>query len=102
MLLSFDPQISQIDVAILETRDGHDLESRHDRACRIGPVGRSRNETNVAMSFATGTVVFTNRQEPGIFALGAGIRLKCNRSEAGDFSKPTGQLITHFAVANCL
>ena len=57
-------------------RDRDDFESGHDRAGRIGAVRRSRNQTNVAMRFAARSVIFADREQAGVFALRAGVRLQ--------------------------
>ena len=99
MFVCFRAKIGKIDVAIFQTCNRHNLESRHDRAGRIGAVRRCRNETNVAMRFAARRVIFANRQQTCEFALRSGIRLQRNRREAGDFRKPVFQLLENLQIA---
>ena len=98
VLIRFGAQIGEIDVAIFQRRDRHDFETGHDRAGRIRPVRRVRDETDVAMTFAARGVIFVNREQARVFALRAGIRLQRNRGEAGDLRQPRFELLAHLAV----
>ena len=95
-------QIGEIDVAIFQACDRHDLEPGHDRARRIRSVGGSRNEADVAMRLVARSVILANREQSGVFALRSGIRLQRNRGESRDLREPIFQLLAHFAIAGRL
>ena len=99
---AFRAQIGQIDVAIFQARHWHDFESGHDRARRVRAVGGSRDEADVAMRFAARRVVLADREQSGVFALRAGVRLERDRRKAGDLGKPIPELIAHLAVTDSL
>ena len=100
--VGFCAQIGEIDVAIFQAGDRHDFESGHHGARRVGAVRGSRNETDIARGFTARRVIFPDRQEPGVFALRAGVRLERDCGEAGDFGEPRGELVAHFAIAGRL
>ena len=62
-------QISQIDIAIFQRRDGDDVQSGHDRARWICSVRGGRNQTSVAMRFAAGGMIFADREQTRVLAL---------------------------------
>ena len=63
-------------------------EAGHDRAGRVGAVGGSGNEADVAVRLAARCVITANGEQAGVFALRAGVRLQRNRGEAGDLGQP--------------
>ena len=69
-------KVSEIDVTGFVATDGNDVEAGHNGAGGIGAVGRSRDQTNIAVRFAAIGVVSVDDEEAGVFALGAGIGLK--------------------------
>ena len=52
--------------------------------------------------FAARVVIFANREQAGVFALRAGVRLQRDRREAGDLGEPVSELVAHLAVADRL
>ena len=56
--------------------DVDDLHPGHHRARRVGAVRALRNQAHRAMRLATRPVIRGNREQPGVLALGAGVRLQ--------------------------
>ncbi len=50
----------------------------------------------------TALVVFADRQQPGVFTLGAGVGLHANRIETGDRAEPAFQLFDHQRITHGL
>ena len=69
-------QIGKVDVAIFQTRNRDNLESRHHRAGRVGPMRRGGDEAYVAMRFTARGMIFTNREQTCEFTLRAGVGLQ--------------------------
>ena len=102
MLFCFCSQIVQVDVAVLITSDNHNLHPRHLCGCRVSAVGRSRDQTDIAVAFVTAFVIVTNRQQTRIFALRAGVRLHADGVITGQFCQPLGKLADHLVITFCL
>ncbi len=82
---------------------GHDHgHAAHLRGCRIGAVRGFRDQTNIAMGVAARTVVRANREQAGVFALRAGIRLQAHRVVAGAFDQHRFQFVDQLLVAQRL
>jgi hypothetical protein len=88
MLRRLGAQIGHVDVAARIAADHHDLHARH--AARRPDWCRARrgDQADVAMRLAARGVIAADRQQPGIFALRAGIRLQRDRGIAGDVAQP--------------
>ena len=95
-------QIRQIDVAVAVAADDHDLQPGHRGAGGIGAVRRGRDQADVAMLLAAGFVPGADHQQPGIFALGAGVRLQRDLGEAGGGAQPGFQAADQGQVAGRL
>src|SRR5437870_10438200 len=76
VLIGLGAQIGQIDISIFQTRDRHDLKPSHHCAGWICPMRGSWYETNAAMRFTSGRVIFADREQPRVFSLRAGIGLQ--------------------------
>ncbi len=70
----------------------HDIITRQSCGCRIGTMGRIRDQHLAALA-ATSLVPGTNYQHAGEFALGAGCRLQGHARKTGDFSECKLQVI---------
>ena len=88
MLLGLGAQIGDVDVAPAVAGDHHDLHAGHVGGGRIGAVRRGGDQAHLAMRLAARGVIAADRQQPGIFALRAGIRLQRDRVIAGDVAQP--------------
>ena len=92
MLLRLGAEIVDVDVASGVAGHHHDLHARHAGGGRIGAVRRGGDQADVAVRLAARGVVAADRQQPGIFALGAGIGLQRDRVVAGDLAQPLVQV----------
>ena len=64
VLLGLGLEVGDVDVAVAVARDDHDLHAGHRGARRIGAVGGSRDETDVAVSVAAALVVLRITSKP--------------------------------------
>ena len=101
-LLCLDAQIVQIDVAVLVAGDHHHAHARHLGGGRVGAMRGARDQADVAARFVTAFVVATDRQQAGVFALRAGVRLHAHRVITGQLYQPLRQLADHLLVAGSL
>ena len=102
MLLRLCAQIGQIDVAVAVAADDHHFQPGHRGAGGVGAVRGGWDQAHVAMLFAAGFVPCADRQQTGIFALRAGIRLQRNFGEAGGGAEPGLQTADQGQVAGGL
>ena len=89
MLRGFDAQIIDIDVAARVAFDDDDIHADHLRRCWIGAVRGGGDQADGAVGLAARGMIAADREQAGIFALRAGIRLQRNRVIAGDGAKPS-------------
>ena len=92
-------QVGDVDIAVGVAGDGDDLHAGHDRAGRIGAVGGDGNEANAAGFLSARLMIGANGQQPGVFALRAGVGLKRDGGHAGDFRQPCLELPEQRLVA---
>ena len=92
-------ECGDIDVAIVIARHHHHLEPGEHGAGRIGAMGRSGDEADVALAFAARLVIGANTQEPRVFALAAGIGLERDGIKARDLAKPRLELLKELQIA---
>ena len=102
MLRRLGLQIGQIHIALLVAGDGDDGEPGGDRAGRVRPVGRDRDQADVALALFAMPVIGPNDHEAGIFALRAGVRLERDRREPRDLREPPLQLRAEILIAEGL
>ena len=105
MFFSAGAQIVEVDVAVvggLAARHRHDFHPGHHGAGRVGAVRRYRDQADVALHVAAAFVVTANRQQPGEFALRAGVRLERHGGKARDRRQPAFELLKKFLVAQRL
>ena len=88
MLLRLGAEIVDVDVAARVAGDHHHLHADHAGGGRIGAVRRRGDQAHLAMRLAARGVIGADREQPGIFALRAGIRLQRDRVIAGDVAQP--------------
>ena len=88
MLLRLGAEIVDVDVAARVAGHHHDLHADHAGGGRIGAVRGGGDQADLAMRLAARGVIGADRQQPGIFALRAGIRLQRDRVIAGDVAQP--------------
>ena len=77
-------QVFDVDVAVVVALDHYHFHSGHDRAGRIGAVGRGGDQADVPLGFAPGGVVAPDGQQAGQLALGTGVGLERHRGVSGD------------------
>ena len=87
MLLRLGPEVVDVDVAARVAGDHHHLHAGHRGGRRIGAVRGGGDQADVAMRLAARGVIAADREQPGIFALRAGIRLQRDRVIAGDVAQ---------------
>ena len=88
----FRAEVLEVDVAIGVTRDRHHLEAAHGGGRGVGAVGAGGDEADVAVALVTRLVVAADREQAGVFTLGAGVGLQRHGGEAGDFRQPSLQV----------
>ena len=88
MLRRLGAQIIDVDVAARIARHHHDLHAGHAGRSRIGAVRGRRNQADLAVRLAARGVIAADREQAGIFALRAGIRLQRDRLIACDVAQP--------------
>ena len=84
-------EIVDVDIAARVAGHHHDFHAGHAGGGRIGAVRRGGDQAHIAMRLAARGVIAADRQQPGIFALRAGIRLQRDRVIAGDIAQPLFQ-----------
>ena len=102
IFLGVAADIVQIDVAVgvaLGDDDGH---AAHLRRGRISAVRGFRNQTDIAMRFIARAVIRADREQAGVFALRAGIRLQAHRVVAGAFDQHRFQFFDQLLITGGL
>ena len=84
VLCGLGAEVGHIHVAVVVTFDSDHNEAAHLRRGRVGAVGGSRNQTNVALCLALCCLIATDGDQSGVFALRAGVRLHAHGIESGD------------------
>ncbi len=102
VLLRVDADVVQVDVAVGIGLGHHDLHAAHLCRGRVGAVRRIRDQADVAMALAARAVVGADRQQAGVFALRAGVRLQADRVIAGALHQHRFQTVDQFLVAGGL
>ena len=87
--LGLGPQIRQVNVALRVAGHGDDVQSGHGGAGRVGAVGGSGNEADVAGGLAARFLVFADNEQAGVFALRAGVGLERNAGKTADLAPAT-------------
>jgi hypothetical protein len=77
-------EVGQVDVAAVVAGHGDDVEAAHLRRGRVGAVRRFRDQADVARALAVRRLVAADRDQAGVLALRAGVRLHADGVEAGD------------------
>ena len=83
MLPGLAPEIREIDVAVLVAFHHDDLHAGHLRARRVRAVRRARDQAHVAFALAAARVIGADREQPGVLALRARVRLQRDGVVAG-------------------
>ena len=99
MFFGFEDEVGDVDVAVFVAGDDDDFHAGERRRCRVGAVRRLRDEADVALAVATAFVVGTDGEQPGVFALCAGVGLEGDGVVAGGFCQHGFEFVEHFAVA---
>ncbi len=102
VLLGVEADVFHIDVAVGIGLGDHHLHAAHLRRGRVGAVRRIRDQADVAVVFAARAVVGADRQQAGVLALCAGVRLQADRVVAGAFDQHRFQRVDQFLVAQRL
>ncbi len=100
--LRLPAEVLDVDVAVGVGPHHHDAHAAHLRRGRVGAVGRGRDEADGAVPVPPGQVVGPDGEEPGIFALCAGIRLHRNRVVAGDGAELVREIRQELVIARRL
>ena len=98
VLLALGAQIGQVDVAQRVALHHHHLHADHAGAGRVGAVRRFGNQADVALRIAAAGVPGADCQQPGIFALAAGVGLQADARVAGGGAQPGAQLLVQRGV----
>ncbi len=85
-------EVGEIDVAVAIAAHHHHPQAGHLRAGRIGAVGGGRDQADIAVFRAAAGVIGADRQQPGVFTLGAGIGLQRYGGKAGALGQPALQI----------
>ncbi|KAG1453607.1 hypothetical protein G6F57_015691 [Rhizopus arrhizus] len=102
VLLGVEADVFDIDVAVGVGLGHHHLHAAHLRRGRVGAMRRVRNQADIAMTFAPRAVVGADRQQAGVFALRAGVRLQADRVVTGALHQHRFQRVDQFLVAQRL
>ena len=92
VLRQLGPEVLEIDVPRQVAADRDHLEAAHRGRGRVGPVRARGNQADVAPALAAGRMVGADREEAGVFALGARVGLERDGREAGDLREPILQV----------
>ena len=85
-------QVGEINVAGLIAGHRHHLQAGHHGAGWVCAVGTGGNQANGAMGVPLAAVPGPDRQQAGIFPLGAGIGLQRHAGKTGDQRQPALQI----------
>ena len=91
MGLDLGRQVHLINGVVL-AGDRHHLHARHHRTGWVGAMGAHRYQTHLAVTFAATAMPGPDGQQPGVFPLGAGIRLERHACKTGDRCQPALEL----------
>jgi len=92
-------EVGQLHVAVAVALHHHHAQSRHLGAGRIGAVGRGGDQADIAPCFAAARVIAADREQPGVFALGAGVGLQRDRRKSGAGGEPVFQVRKKLPIA---
>jgi hypothetical protein len=84
VLLRLGLEVGQVHVAAVVAGDGDDVEAAHLRRGWVGAVCRFRDQADVARALAVRRLEAADRDQAGVLALRAGVRLHADGVEAGD------------------
>ena len=102
MLLRLGAEIVDVDVAARVAGGHHHLHADHAGGGRIGAVRGGGDQAHLAVRLAARGMIGADREQPGIFALRAGIRLQRDRVIAGDVAQPFFQPLEQRVIARGL
>ncbi len=102
VLFALGLQIGHVHIALVVAAGDDHLQARHLRAGRVGAVGAGRDEADGAVALALACVVGANRQQTGVFPLGASIGLQADAGIAGGRAQPGAQLCVQLGIARAL
>src|SRR5690606_31299971 len=102
MRLSFSPEIGHIDVTTFIALHHDHRHARHAGGCRVGAVGRCRNEHDVAMPITAAFVVGTDHHQAGLLALCTRVGLEAYLGESRNLTEPVVQFTAELHVATHL
>ncbi len=99
VLRAFQRQVVEIDVAHRVALHHDDFQPGHLRARRVRAVRRFRDQAHVALRLPARLVPGLDREQPGVFALRAGVGLQADARIAGGLRQPAAQLLVEQRVA---
>ena len=102
MLFRLGAEIVDIDIAACIAGHHHHVHAGHAGGRRIGAVRGGGDQAHFAVRLAARGVIAADRQQSGIFALRAGIRLQRDRVIAGDVAQPLFQPFEQRVIAGGL
>ena len=100
--LGLDPQIVQVDIAVVVAGDDDHLHARHVRRRRIGAMRRGWNEAHLAQRLSARGVIGLDHQKPGVFALRSRIGLQRHRRVTRYCAKHALEAADHFPITDRL
>ncbi len=99
MLFGLGAEIIDIDVAARVACHHHDVHADHRSRGRVGAVRRGGDQADLAVRLAAREVIAPDRQQPGVFALRAGVRLQRHRVIPGNVAQPLLQPLEQRMIA---
>ena len=99
VLFGLSHEVLHIYVASLVASYRHRIVSALDGTGRIGTVGRSRQDNQMAVSLSDAVQIAANSEQSGVFACCTGVRLERSGIETGDNGQVTFEAFEHLVVA---
>mmetsp|Transcript_10487 Transcript_10487/g.27884 ORF Transcript_10487/g.27884 Transcript_10487/m.27884 type:complete len:335 (+) Transcript_10487:983-1987(+) len=98
VLLGFSPQILHVNVTLVIAANRHDRHAKHLGRGWIRPVGRGWNDAHVAVMIAARLVIFLDRKQASVLALGTRVRLQRYFRKASDVGEILFEISKEFVV----
>ena len=95
-------QVVEVDVTVRAARHHHHPHAGQCRRRRVGAVGTGGDQAHVALGLAALGVIRLDREQPGVLALRAGVRLQRDRVVSGHRGQPGLQVGDQLAQPRCV
>ncbi len=102
VFLALGLEVGHVDVAVVVTGGHYHRQAGHLGAGRVRAMRAGRDQADRAVGLTVRCVVGADRQQPGVFALAAGVGLKAHAGVTGGLAQPVAQLLVEFCVAQAL